>query len=148
MKFSNLSETKVTAQSTAILTFYDMPGEPWLRLRPIGEVNRPYFAAMLAKNSKNRNRLKAGKMNAETLSFNRKIDRGLIPKHADGAEWGGWLDESGAEVEYSAEGFAELCAQLEPDQFDEIRVFCGELSNFRDIEDMPDADDISDTAKN
>lgn len=157
MRFSNLSGANVTVESTAIFTFYDLPGEPWVRVRPGGDLNRPYFAAVLASQSKNRKRLMRGKIDAEMLERNRQIDRKLYPKHIDAGEWGGWEEEipnedpaaevKYQEVEYSQQGFAELCEQLPADLFDELRAFCNEPVNFRS-EDEPDLDDIEETAGN
>jgi len=148
MRFSNLSGANVTAESTAIFTFFDLPGEPWVRVRPGGDLNRPYFAAVLASQSKNRKRLMKGKIDADMLEKNRVVDRSLYPKHMDAGEWGGWVDdETGQEVPYSQQGFAELMAQLPADLFDELRAFCNEPVNFRS-EDEPDLDDIAETAGN
>lgn len=148
MRFSNLSGADVTVESTAIFTFYDLPGEPWVRVKPGGDLNRPYFAAILASQSKNRKRLMKGKIDAEMLESNRLIDRKLYPKHIDAGEWGGWLDdETGDEVAYSASGFKELMEQLPADLFDDLRAFCNEPVNYRS-EDEPDLDDIAETAGN
>ncbi len=148
MKFSNLSGADVTPESTAIFTFYDLPGEPWVRVRPGGDLNRPYFSAILASQSKNRKRLLKGKIDMDMLERNRQVDRKLYPLHIDGKEWGGWIDdEDGSEVEYSAAGFKELMEQLPADLFDDLRAFCNEPVNFRS-DDEPDLDDIEETAGN
>lgn len=151
MRFANLSGAEVTADTTAVFTFYDLPGEPWVRIHPAGDLNRPYFGAVLASQTKNRKRLMKGKIDAEMLEKNRQVDRKLYPLHVDAGEWGGWeeRDESGelSEVAYSAQGFKELIEQLPADLFDELRAFCNEPVNFRS-EDEPDLDDIDETAKN
>lgn len=149
MRFSNLSGADVTAESTAIFTFFDLPGEPWVRVRPGGALNRPYFAAILASQSKNRKRLMKGKIDAGMLERNRQIDRKLYPQHIDAGDWGGWVDEAqgNREVAYSPQGFKELMEQLPADLFDELRAFCNEPVNFRS-EDEPDLDDIEETAGN
>jgi hypothetical protein len=151
MRFSNLAGAQVTGDSTAVFIFYDLPGEPWVRVRAGGDLNRPYFGAILAKSAKNRKRLMKGKIDASMLDENRQLDRELYPKYLDGGEWGGWQEAipnedpdakpEFREVPYSAEGFRELCEQLPADLFDELRGFCNEPANYRDEED-PDEDDI------
>lgn len=148
MKFGNLAGQEVSPDTTAVYTFYELPGEPWLRVRPAGDLNRAYFGAVLAASAKNRKRLMRGKLDAEMLEQNRILDRKLYPQHVDGGEWGGWVDDTtGAEVPYSKQGFQELCAQLPADLFDELRAFCNEPSNFRSAE-APDAEEIEETAGN
>ena len=150
MKFGNLSGAQVSTQSVARFTFYDLPGEPWVMVRPTGDINKAYFAEVLAYSAKsgNRKRLMRGKIDAAMLEQNRQLDRQLIPKHADGGSWGGWLDdETGEEVPYSAESFRQLCEQLPADLFDELRGFCNEPANFR-AEEAPDQDDIEATVGN
>lgn len=146
MKFSNLDGAQVDGQSTARFTFFDLPGEPWVLVRPGGDTNRPYFQAVLASQSKNRKRLMKGKIDAEMLEKNREVDRKLYPQYIDAGEWGGWQDDAGL-VEYTPSGFAELMQQLPADLFDELRAFCNEPVNFRS-EDEPDLDDIEETAGN
>lgn len=147
-KFANLAGTELTSESTADFTFYDLPGEPWVRVKIGGDLNRGYFGALLATQSKARKRLLKGKIDADMLERNRLLDRKLYPIHLDGGAWGGWIDdETGKEVAYSPEGFKELCEQLPADLFDELRGFCNEPANFRE-EDEPDVDDIEETSGN
>lgn len=148
MQFGNLSGSQVNAQSSATYTFYELPGEPWVRVRPLGEANPRYWSAVLASQSKVRTRLMKGKISAEMLAQYRKTDREFIPKYADGGEWGGWIDDAtGEEVPYSPEAFAELCQQLPNDLFDELRSFMGDLNNFR-LEQGPDQHEIDETVGN
>lgn len=148
MNFSNLSGAEVSAQSVADFVFEDLPGAPWVRVRIGGQLNRGYFNAVLARESKGRKRALRGRIDMATLDRNRELDRKLFPKHMDGGAWGGWVDDStGEEVPYSPEGFAELMAQLPADLFDELRAFVNEPVNFRSA-DEPDLDDIEETAGN
>tara|TARA_R110000796_G_scaffold28374_1_gene77674 strand:+ start:491 stop:937 length:447 start_codon:yes stop_codon:yes gene_type:complete len=148
MRFSNLSGSDVSQSSTAVYTFYDLPGEPWILVKPGGDLNLPYFQAVLASQTKNRRKLQKGKIDAEMLVKNRNVDRSLYPIHLDGGEWGGWLDdETGEEVPYSKEGFKDLMAQLPGHLFDGLRAFCNEPMEFA-TEDEPDSEDIEETAGN
>lgn len=153
MKFRNLNYVQeVTRQSTARYEFFSMEFErdtgkvdpeterpimesvvPWIEVRPVGEVNRPYINAVLTHQSRNRRRLTKGKFDARMLEENREQDRDLYPKHVFTGAWGGWIDDAtGAEVPYSPEAARELLEQLPPEEFDELRAFCNELGNFRD----------------
>src|SRR5262245_45061210 len=148
MQFGNLAGQEVSPDTTAVYTFYELPGEPWLRVKPAGDLNRAYFGAVLAASAKNRKRLMKGKIDAEMLEQNRQLDRKLYPIHVAGGEWGGWVDDkTGQDVPYSAEGFKELCAQLPADLFDELRAFCNEPSNFRSV-DQPEGEAIEESAGN
>ena len=150
MEFANLQGATITAQSTAVFTFYDLPGEPWLRVKPGGDINRPYFAEVLASSSKQRRRLMKGKVDAEMLDQNRQLDRKLYPKHIDGGDMGGWdqmLKGKRVPVNYSPAAFTSICEKLPADLFDELRGFCNEPANFR-AEEEPGIDDIEETAKN
>lgn len=151
MDFSNLSGAKVTSQSSARFTFYDLPGEPWVDVHPAGDVNRPYFAAVLAKQSKHRRRLAAGKMNVDMLDDNRSQDRELYPRHVDAGAIGGWraMNSEGQEEEigYSPEAFRSICEKLPNDLFDELRAFCNDTANFRSQDDPTD-DDVVRTGEN
>lgn len=149
MRFSNLAGAQVTPDSTADFTFYDLPGEPWVRVKPTGDLNRAYFGEVLAANTKSgaRKRLQRGKIDPEMLEQNRQLDRRLLPKHADGGAMGGWEDDQGNPVPYSPDAFRELCEQLPADLFDELRAFCNEPANFR-AEEAPSDEDIEETLGN
>ena len=132
--------------STAVYTFYDLPGEPWVRVRPGGDINLPYFQAVLASQTKNRRKIQKGKIDAEMLVKNRDLDRKLYPLHIDAGEWGGWEDDNGP-VDYSPSGFTELMEQLPGHLFDGLRAFCNEPMEFA-TEEEPDRIDIEETAGN
>lgn len=151
MKFRNLNDLEeVTRQSTSRYEFFaleydretdelDEDGQPvresvvpWIEVRPVGELNRPYINAVLASQSKARRRISKGKIDVRMLEDNREQDRDLYPRHVFTGRWGGWLDDAtGEEVPYSAEAARELLEQLPIDEFDELRAYCNELGNFR-----------------
>ncbi len=157
MSFANLQGTSVSKESTARFVFEDLPGEPWLQVRLGGQMNKPYFQAVLAaqssKGRRKRKKTKAASLSVAELEKNRELDRELYPEHIDGGAWGGWLEDDPdrpgkyREVPYSPEAFGDLMAQLEDYLFDELRAFCNEPLNFSS-EDEPDLDDIEATAGN
>ena len=96
MKFRNLAGSEeVTRQSTARYEFFSLEFEledgstmvPWIEVRPVGEVNRPYINAVLAQQAKNRRRLTKGKIDARMLEENRDQDRELYPKFVLTGNW-------------------------------------------------------------
>jgi hypothetical protein len=148
MEFSNLQGASIDAKSSAVYTFWQLDGEPWIKVHPGSDINKPYFAAVLSGQSKSRRKLLKGNVDMEMLNRNRKRDRQLYPKYIDAGEWGGWIDrETGEEVPYSPEGFAELMEQLPDHLFDELRAFVNDPAEFME-EDEPSEEDIEETAGN
>lgn len=111
--------------------FYDLEGEPWIEVHPSGETNKPYFNAVLKRQAANRGRMLRGKIDEATIARNRAEDRELYPQHVLTGKWGGWKDEAGVEIPYSPETVRELLQQLPDYQFDSLRAYCNEPSNFR-----------------
>lgn len=146
MNFKNLKGAEITAQSTARFTFYNLAGEPWLLVRPAGETNRPYFNAVLKRQSARRG-VVARVITAEQLERNRNEDRELYAEFVWAGEAGGWLDDTtNAPVTMTRETVRELLQQLPADQFDELRVYCNQVQNFRP--DMPSAEETQVVAGN
>lgn len=146
--FKNLDGAHVNEQSSEVFTFYDLPGEPWIRVKPGGDLNKPYYRALLNKQSKSsRRQALRGKIDADMLDRNRKLDRVLFAQHIAGGEWGGWIDENEQEVPYSQQAVKELFEQLPSYLFDSLRAFCNQPENFQS-EDEPIEEDIEETAGN
>lgn len=146
MKFANLKGAEVSAQSKVRYTFLDIEGEPWIEVRPAGETNKPYFNAVLKRQAANRRRLVRGQVDEAMLSRSRTEDRELYPQHVLTGAWGGWKDESGNDIPCTPEAMRELMQQLPDYQFDGLRSFCNEPTNFR--ADAISAADADSTAGN
>ena len=149
--FKNLKGAHVTESNTEIYIFSDLPGAPWLKVHPGGELNKPYYQEMVEKSTqgrKARRQLLQGKVDSKALERNRNIDRKLYPRYIAAGEWGGWLDdETGAEVPYSVAAVTELFEQLPSYLFDGLRAYCNEPENFLEDE-MPDEEDVEETVGN
>ena len=151
MKFRNLSNIQeVTRQSVAKYEFHALSFEretdevdengqrivetltPWIEVRPVGEINKPYINAVLASQSKNRRRITKGKIDAAMLAENRAQDCQLYPEHVFTGNWGHWIDDTtGQPVPYSKEAATDLLRQLPIEEVDELRAFCNDTASFR-----------------
>lgn len=129
--FKNLEGSKVDPNAAVRFTFYSIAGEPWIMVRPAGDMNKPYYNAVLKRSAKNRQRMLRGNLDEAAIARNRNEDKELYPIHVFSGTWGGWLNESGVEVPYSPDNAKALLGELPDDQFDELRAFCNEHSNFR-----------------
>jgi hypothetical protein len=151
MKFRNLSDVQeVTRQSTATYEFHSLAFEhptgqldesgqpimetltPWIEVRPVGEINKPYINAVLASQSKNRRRITKGRIDAAMLAENRAQDCILYPEHVFTGNWGHWIDDAtGEPAPYSKEAASSLLRQLPIEEVDELRAFCNDTASFR-----------------
>jgi hypothetical protein len=142
-QFQNLKGAVVSPTAVARFTFHDIEGEPWVEVRSAGEINKPYFNAVLKRTAKNR-RMQRGQIDTDTLERNRNEDRELYPQHILTGKWGGWKDENGTDIPFSLEGARELMQQLPSYQFDGLRSYCNEPTNFReDVLNGADAEAVS-----
>ena len=62
--------------------------------------------------------------------------------------WSGVLDAKGDEVEYSEEVCIQFLDAIPPDMFIEMKVFCLDIENFREVEDQMDPEDLEDVLGN
>lgn len=153
VSFKGLDRANVSDR-TARFYFDEIPGSPWLEVRPATQSNSAYFNAMLARDTammqpkngtpgqsgRTRGRATVRTVGPSELEQNRRSDRDLYPKHVV-VGMGGWIDDAtGAEVPYSQESAAELLQQLTDHLFDQLRNFCACDANF--MEDLPTAQEV------
>lgn len=147
MQFRNLKKAEITPQSTSKFVFYDLEGEPWLTVRPAHEINKPYFNALLKRNTSGNRRRVNRVIDAAAIERDRSEARELYGKHITNVgPWGGWVDEAGLEIPLTQATVEALMQNLPPEQFDQLRVYCADLSNFR--VDPIDPDGAEETGKN
>lgn len=144
--FSNLRKLAVSAQDTAEYTFYEIEGEPTLKVRPATEANGRYWSAVLARSSKNVRRARSGKITASMLKEGRTDDRELYPKHVVMAWTTAPMDTNGDAVDFTAENCAAFLEAIPDHIFDGLRNFCSDVTNFQ--EDVMDEEEIEETGKN
>lgn len=147
MQFANLKGAEITPQSTSKFIFYDLQGEPWLMVKPATEHNKPYFNALLKKNAGSRRARLNKVIDAAAIERDRAEARELYTTHVTNVGiWGNWIDDAGAPIPYSPAAMASLLQSLPAEQFDQLRLYCAELANFRS--DVVSADDAEDAGKN
>jgi len=148
MKFKHLDKAQVAPGATARFEFDEIapfqpegqdesgsplpPVVPWLEVRPAGESNRAFTAAVLARPDKLA--ITRDRLSVEDLALERQRSVPLWAEHVLTGNGGGWVDdETGQPVPMplSVEHRRNLLRQLPPDQFDRLRVFCNQLRNFR-----------------
>jgi hypothetical protein len=146
MKFKHLEGAHVGPQATARIEFPEIAPHvvvaedgsetvtaPWLEVKPAGEMNRAYTAAVLKQ--PDRARMLRGTMTTEQIKHERALAVPLYAEFILTGNGGGWVDGESDELvsmPLSVESRKALLAQLPADMFDRVRVFCNDLSNFRD----------------
>ena len=146
--FSHLSNLKVRPSKQIEFTFERIAGEPALMVRSSSESNKPYLNALLKSGRRALRKMRGGKMSAEVLAANRDQDRELFTKHIV-VDWKAETvrNAAGKPVKFSPEACAAFLQALPNDLFDELRVFCGDVDNFREEDDLT-REDIEGLAKN
>ena len=137
--FGNLQSFQVTRDTVAELSLSIPPlkddADPVLLLvRPATSANKPYFNAMLRRNTKLTSRAARGaKIDANMMDESIQHDRELYPHHVI-VGWQNVFDATGAAVSFNTEACKDFVAALPNWVFDEIRSFCGTSSNFIDAD--------------
>lgn len=104
-----------------------MEGNPTLHVLPAGEVNRPYFQALLKLVSQSPTKLTA--LTTARISEERNQDRQLFAKHVIQG-WEGVRDTEGNLVPFSYDNCLEFLRALPDNYFDEIRNYAKDLTRF------------------
>lgn len=129
---ADFGHIKSTKQDTAEYTFWNIVGEPTVVVRQAGETNKPYFNEIL-RQAEHFQRRKA-KISTELIKANRDRDRQLFPQHVV-VGWKDVKDAQGNVVPFSREDCAAFLSALDDDEFDGLREFCKDASNFRAVAD-------------
>jgi hypothetical protein len=127
--FSHLKQGKL---SSVTYTLWDVQGEPKLEVKFAGETNKPYFNEVL-KRAEHIQRAKR-KIDAGLIAENRTRDRQSFPKYVI-VGWKDVKDADGKEVSFTTEDCESFLNALDDDQFDGIREFAKDASNFREFVD-------------
>lgn len=132
MKFKHLEQVHLGPQAAARFEFPEIAGCPWLEVRPAGESNRGYTAAVLKQPDKQR--MLRGRMTLEEIKREREQAIPLYAEHiltGNGGEWVDGESDQPVPMPLSVESRTALLRQLPADLFDRLRIFCNELGNFR-----------------
>ena len=118
---------------------------PTFHVLPALEENKPYYREVLKLNAKQAARMRRGvQITPQLLEQSREQDRRLFAEHIVQG-WDGVVDGSGTPVPFSKEKCREFFAVLPSFIFDDLRTFCGDVTNFVD---GPSTDEIRETAGN
>lgn len=126
----DFSHLKAAKKTTVEFTFWGVVGEPKLVVKPAGEPNKPYFNEMLRR-AEQLQKSKA-KVSVELVQQHRERDRDLFPKYVI-IGWVDVKDKDGVAVPYTQADCRAFLDALDDDQFDQLRDFCKDLSNFREV---------------
>lgn len=133
--FSHLSQ-EVT-KASAVYTFYELKGEPWVRVVPATEDNKAYFNALMSRQLRNRQRRRH--LRADDLKQNRNEDAVLYAKHVV-IEWGNLVDAEGEPVTLTEEHCKQFLKAIPKTSFDGLRDFAADETSFYEL---PDTEEVS-----
>lgn len=136
--FSHLNSLRIKDDATQPYTFYRIGGEPTLDCRPAHESNREFFNAALKASkqaSRRTNSRKGATPTQETIDAARKEDIRLFALCVV-TGWSGVQDSKGNEVEFSRENVEAFLSAIPSDMFTELRAFCLDIDNYRDVDEM------------
>jgi|GEM_PF-3263306 len=139
---SKFAPISVTMQEEVEYILYSLAGEPTLVLKQAGEINKPYFNALLRRSRKNMPRIKSGNIDADLVAANRQNDRELYANHVL-VGWKGIKDTDGKNVPFTAADALDFLNQLPNFIFDEIRDFATEPRNFVKDEEGPEVAEVA-----
>jgi hypothetical protein len=134
--FSHLKKLNIDESRTAEYVLNELDPPVKLTVRPASEANKQYFNAVI-RLSKKRSGKKTS-ISLKSIEEDRKDDLPLFAKYII-VDWSNCVDASGKEVEFSSEECEEFLTQLPSYLFNQIRVFCSDITNF-----YPEEDDTTD----
>jgi hypothetical protein len=127
----DFSQLVVQKTDTAVFTFWDLVGEPKLVVRSATESNKKYFNEMLRR-AEHLAKRKA-KVSVELIQEDRNRDRDLYAEYVIIGFGDNVVDAKGEKVLFSKENLKAFLALIPDEQFDDLRKFCRDESNFRKI---------------
>lgn len=143
--FSNLTALQITEDATADFVFFGIVGEPTLQCRPATQENKPFFNQVLLKNKQAMRKLKGRRSQAPTaqmLAEARVADIELFVNFIV-TGWSNVVDAKGKAVKFTKEVCKQFLEAIPGDMFDELRVFCLEIANFRNEMDPEELEELS-----
>lgn len=144
---ADFGASQVKRKITARYEMVNLIGEPVLIVKHAGESNKPYFNEKLRRAEHAQKRRQ--KLSVAVIVENRERDLELYPKFIV-VGWEKVVDVNGKEVPYTAENFTSfiktVAGDFWEDEFDLLREFCADTSNFRELADGESAAKNSQTA--
>lgn len=129
--FSHLKDLAVDSTSTTVFTFARIMGSPALTVRPAHRVNRDFLNEMIATAKDPSRAVAKGSTDDEMLDQIRESDIDIFARCIV-TGWEGVVDSNGDEVEFAEDHVRQFLAAIPADMFDDLRVFCLNIDNFRE----------------
>lgn len=129
--FEHLKELAVEHDSTTFYLFSRIMGLPRLEVRPAHRIN-PLFLNEMIRGSKEA----ARRLSSEEMPDQKELDKVRL-RDADifarciVVGWENVIDSEGNEVEFTEDHCREFLMAIPVDMFDDLRVFCMLIDNFR-----------------
>ena len=143
--FSNISALQISETASTEFIFFGIHGEPSLDVRPATQENKPFFNAVLLKNKQAQRKAKGRRAQAptaQTLAEARTNDIELFVEYII-TGWRNVLDAKGKAVKFSKDVCKQFLEAIPGDMFDELRLFCLEIANFREEIDVEELEELS-----
>lgn len=137
---SKFSYLEVTKPKAGVTREYVMGGisingaNPVLIVSPATKANRKYWREILKIANQNRNSRKKT-MNERDLDEISERDMDLYSRTVISG-WKNVYDDKGKEVPFSESDCKDFLAAIPDSEFDDLRNYCGEISNFVDVVDV------------
>lgn len=144
VNFKHLEKLHVSQEDTEIYIFTGIMGRPRLRVKHAGECNHDFLNAALKENKKfkrqNRGRTDQEITEASIVSA-RKQDIVLFAKTVL-VDWFDVVDSQGNKVDFSVDNAIQFLEAIPSDMFTDLKEFCLDIENFREIPDEMDSEEL------
>jgi hypothetical protein len=134
--FSHLKKLDIKEDQTAEYIISELDPPVKLTVRPASEANKKYFNAVIQLSKKRSG--KKSSISLKSIEDDRKDDLPLFAKYII-VGWEDCVDANGNEVGFSTEECEEFLNHLPAYLFNQLRVFCSDITNF-----YPEEEDVSD----
>lgn len=144
--FSHLVEDVGEKKLTAVYTFEEIKGQPWIECKPATVANSKYYNALMR--SMRRRGFRGNTITAKEVEKARVNDTRLLSEHC-AIRWGNITDKSNKSVPFSQENCRQFLDQIRgrvEEAFDAFRTWATDPASFRDGDDdeggdLPDDSD-------
>lgn len=148
-QFDHIKARCVDDDATAPFTFEFLEDLPTLICRPATRINEGFFNAVLKAGKQAARKKKAirkikGKQKQDAAALKEAIkkarfdDIDLFVAHIV-TGWEDVVNKKGKSVEFTPENLRDFLRAIPPEMFDDLRMFCLDIENFR-----PEAESMSD----
>ena len=156
-QFGQLKAMHVKPGDTAEFYFNELEGIPQLTCLPATNVNKPFLNAVMKASKEAARKARAmrkvkGKKKDEDVS-QAAIDRARLEDISLFVEyivqdWEDVVNIEGEPVEFNQENLRDFLTAIPPEMFNDLRVFCLDIRNFRPELDSMDSDEQEELSGN